>query len=93
MPEWKDISTAPKDGSRILAWIDDSFAEIADIVYWQPPQSYTEFEAHPTVENAFVKVSKVYDGYWCGTLVSPVTLIAWAPFPTPPIPTGKENGG
>ena len=41
---WKDISTAPKDGTRILAWMEDR-AEIRkgfplaeldgiDIIYW-----------------------------------------------------------
>lgn len=82
--DWQPIETAPKDGTRIIAFIDDAFAEQVDLVYWQPGSRTYDLQPHPTVAEAFVKVWEDTEGYWVGTQISPVTAYFWMPLPSKP---------
>lgn len=81
MTDWQPISTAPRDGTRILAVSRSG----VDIAYWNEPSPYYEFKPHPTISNAFVQILTCAEGYWIGTEISPLIEVThWMPLPPAP---------
>ena len=71
---WKPIDTAPKDGTRILAWTHADQIEIIDWYELRHPK-FTEVDG-----GLFRReMDKTYDGWNCEG-----QPIMWMPLPEPP---------
>lgn len=90
--EWQPIETAPKDGSRILAFVDDTMSLYVDVIWFSEAQSYIEYKPHPTIGDAYVKERVTIPGYWNGTTVSPVKPTRWMLLPEPPRALLNKDG-
>lgn len=90
--EWKDIETAPKDGTYILAFEpgdDRSGKPHIAIVQWHLP-TWLYYEPDEMDSDLYRKVIKpIGSGFWEGGPWSPWRATHWMPLPEPP---GAKEG-
>jgi hypothetical protein len=79
MSEWRDIETAPKDGSRILVWGEGEMLAVIWSYYWPSMTA-----KRGTEEPGWVTFT--------GDIGPLIIASHWMPLPTPPsIPTEKDT--
>ncbi len=81
MSEWKSISTAPKDGTRVLVWSKTR----AEIAHWDPEP--TRWEG----EGACWTVYDANDHFYSIHLVDDEAPTHWMPLPSEPSPIGGRG--
>lgn len=83
--DWKDISTAPRDGSLILGWCpqENQYNKTKVISYGEPADWYK-------------KSNKSWEGYWGYMTYDSIQHCKpthWQPLPLPPKPAKTDGEG
>lgn len=80
--EWKDIGSAPKDGTYIVAFERRSHQDLTRIVSWREDDTAKKF--------AWLDDS--YDDWSLHWSSVPMDPTHWMPLPPPPVPSGEVTG-
>ena len=81
MSEWQPIETAPKDGTKILAYDPDG---IHDPVYAVICWYVHETDFFEEMEGGLYKKSANKTAWWDGASYLPFNATHWMPLPEPP---------
>ena len=84
MSEWRDISTAPRDGTKILGFEPDGLhGPTYAVIYWYTQEPFPGYE--PAENGLFRQVfyGEAYS-WWEGADYSPFNATHWMPLPEPP---------
>lgn len=91
--KWESIETAPKDGTKILAfgrgtdaitWDDKEKMPYTCAVIWWKEYQYESYEPIPGTKEAFKKVYVTGIIGWSNGSLSWFTPTHWTPLPMPP---------
>lgn len=83
--KWQPIETAPRDGTRILGWVNE--AEWAAICWWETAPielRYAPQEQWQMSEASDFPDDEAWYEHWRDTRYEPTH---WMPLPAPPEPT------
>ena len=78
VPSWQPIETAPRDGTRIVAWVDGQNWRRCEVILWWRPSSSADARWHRDAER---------------TLAVSGTPTHWMPLPEAPgVPASAQSG-
>ena len=72
MSEWQDISTAPRDGTKILLWLKSPYSTVEKAGYYEPWDVW--------LSGHLPSDPDLHEPYGIGSLVP----THWQPLPEPP---------
>ena len=86
--QWKDIETAPKDGTRILAYDPEGIhGPVYAVVHWYVHKG----ETYQETESAGLYRRETYEhSWWDGAAYTPFRATHWMSLPAPPVPHDPE---